>query len=75
MKVTVKMIGGFVHTSGFSELTLDLAHGSTIDTLLKTLKVEESRPKIVARNGHAVAPGETLEDGDRVVISPIFSGG
>jgi len=75
MKVTVKMIGAFVHTAGFSEKTLDLAPESTIEKLLETLMIEESRPKIMARNGQAVAPGEKLQDGDRVVISPIYSGG
>ncbi len=75
MKVTVKMIGAFVHSAGFSERTFDLAPGMTTDELLETLKIEKSRPMIVARNGNAVATGERLEDGDRVVIAPIFSGG
>ncbi|MBM3471003.1 MAG: MoaD/ThiS family protein [Armatimonadetes bacterium] len=75
MKVTVKMIGSFVYSAGFSEKTLDLSPGTTTDELLETLKIEKSRPMIVARNGQAVVPGERLEDGDRVVIAPIFSGG
>lgn len=75
MKVTVKMIGSFVYAAGFSEKTFGLAPDTTIDELLETAKIEKSRPMIVARNGQAVAPGEKLEDGDRVVIAPIFSGG
>lgn len=75
MKVTVKMVGSFVHSAGFGEKTFDLALGATTDDLLETLKIEKSRPMIVARNGQAVTPGEKLEDGDRVVIAPIFSGG
>jgi sulfur carrier protein ThiS len=75
MKVTVKMIGSFVYAAGFSEKTFDLAPDTTIDELLEAAKIEKSRPMIVARNGQAVTPGEKLEDGDRVVISPIFSGG
>ena len=75
MKVTVKMIGAFIYAAGFSEKTFDLAPDTTTDELLETLMIEESRPKIVSRNGTVVAPGEKLEEGDRVVISPIFSGG
>jgi len=75
MKVTVKMTGSFVHTAGFSERTFDLAPGTTTDDLLDMVKIDKSRPMIVARNGNAVASGEKLEDGDRVVIAPVFSGG
>ncbi|MDI6771432.1 MAG: MoaD/ThiS family protein [bacterium] len=75
MKVTVKMIGAFVHAAGFSERTFDLALGTTTDELLEIVKIEKSRPMIVARNGQAVTPGEKLEDGDRVVVAPTFSGG
>ena len=30
---------------------------------------------IIARNGWAVEPDEHLEPGDRILVSPIFSGG
>lgn len=75
MKVTVKMIGAFIYAAGFSERSFELAPGTTTDELLGMVKIERSQPMIVARNGQAVAAGETLEDGDRVVIAPIFSGG
>ncbi|MDQ7840542.1 MAG: MoaD/ThiS family protein [bacterium] len=75
MKVTVKMIGSFVYATGFSERIFDLAPGTTTDELLEIVEIEKSRPMIVARNGQAVVQGEKLEDGDRVVIAPIFSGG
>ena len=33
------------------------------------------RPKVVIRNGKAVAPNEALDEGDRIAVSPIYSGG
>jgi hypothetical protein len=39
------------------------------------VKIDRKRPTIITRNGKAVAPGDALRDGDRVVISHIYSGG
>jgi len=39
------------------------------------IHISKQRPKIVTRNGKAVAPNEHLEEGDRIAISPIYSGG
>jgi len=75
MKVTVKLIGPFVQAFGFSEKELDVPEGTTADGLIALVDVDKARPKIVTRNGRAVAPDEALADGDRVVISPIYSGG
>ena len=75
MKVTVKLIGPFVQAFGFSEKELDVPAETTADGLVALVNVDKARPKIVTRNGRAVAPDEALADGDRVVISPIYSGG
>ena len=75
MKVTVKLIGPFVNQLGFSEKELTVPAAADLDAVLALVGVEKARPKIVTRNGKAVAPGEKVEDGDRVVISPIYSGG
>lgn len=75
MRITVKMIGPFIQAFGFSEKELDVPSGTTADSLLDLVAVDRSRPKIVTRNGRAVAPGEELREGDRLVISPIYSGG
>jgi len=75
MKVTVKLIGPFVQAFGFSEKELDVPEGTTADGLIALVSIDKARPKIVTRNGRAVAPDEALADGDRVVISPIYSGG
>ena len=75
MKITVKLIGPFVQLFGFSERELDVPLGTTADDLVGLVSIDRSRPKIVTRNGRAVVPGEALADGDRIVISPIYSGG
>jgi sulfur carrier protein ThiS len=75
MRVTVKAIGPLVYEAGFSEKALTLAGPSTVAELLAQVNVGTRRPTIVTRNGKAVGPLDALEDGDRVVISPIYSGG
>lgn len=75
MRLTVKLIGPFVQLFGFSEKDLDVPAGTTADDLIGLVSVDRSRPKIVTRNGRAVVPDEALAEGDRIVISPLYSGG
>jgi molybdopterin converting factor small subunit len=75
VKITVKLIGPFIQLFGFSEKLLDIPAGTTAEDLIGLVSIDRSRPKIVTRNGRAVVPDEALADGDRVVISPIYSGG
>jgi len=75
MKVTVKLVGGFVHTVGFSQKELDVAPGTTVADILAAIAIDRTRPMIIARNGHAVGEDEEVREGDRVLVSPIFSGG
>ena len=75
MKVTVKLIGPFIHTIGFSEKELDVPPGTTAEGIQAMINIEKSRPKIVTRNGKAISSNDGLQDGDRIVISPIYSGG
>jgi sulfur carrier protein ThiS len=75
MKITIKLIGPFVQLFGFGEKEIDVPAGTTAGDLIALVSIDKSRPKIVTRNGRAVVPGEALADGDRVVISPIYSGG
>ena len=75
MKVTIKLIGPFIQAVGFSEKELEVAPGTTADGLLELVAIDKARPKIITRNGRAIAPGEEVKDGDRIVISPIYSGG
>ena len=75
MKITVKLIGPFVNQLGFSEKELSTPPSASLDEVLALVGIDKARPKIVTRNGRAVAAGEKVEDGDRIVISPIYSGG
>jgi len=75
MKVTVKLIGPLVYAAGFSEKELALAGPATAGELLARANVGKNRPTIITCNGKAVSPLDVLADGDRLVISPIYSGG
>ncbi len=75
MKVTVKLIGPLIYEAGFSEKEIEIGAGSTVESLLEKIRLAKPRPKVVIRNGKAVAPGETLDEGDRIAVSPIYSGG
>jgi molybdopterin converting factor small subunit len=75
IKITVKLIGPFVYKLGFSEKELTLPEGTTVDGLCAAINLDPTRPRVITRNGRAVAPAEKLEDGDRIVISPLYSGG
>ncbi|MGB9894075.1 MAG: MoaD/ThiS family protein [Candidatus Saccharicenans sp.] len=75
IKITIKLIGPFINQIGFSEKTVDFPAETTVETVLHSLPLDPSRPKIITKNGQAVAPGEKLKDGDRLAISPLYSGG
>ena len=75
MKVTVKLIGPLIYEAGFSEKQIEVGAGATVETLLEKIRLSKPRPKVVMRNGKAVVPGEILADGDRIAVSPIYSGG
>ena len=75
MKVTVKLVGGLVHTVGFSQRELDVEPGTTVDDILASIAIDRTRPMIVARNGHGAQPEDVVLEGDRILVSPIFSGG
>lgn len=75
MRITVKLIGPLIYEGGFSEKELTLPGPTTAGELAAYVKIDRKRPVIITRNGRAVAPGDALDDGDRVVISHIYSGG
>ncbi|OGR43826.1 MAG: hypothetical protein A2X35_08935 [Elusimicrobia bacterium GWA2_61_42] len=75
MKLTVKLIGPLIYEGGFSEKALTLPGPMTAGELSAYVKIDKKRPTIITRNGKAVAAGDQLKDGDRVVISHIYSGG
>lgn len=75
MKITVKLIGPLIYAAGFSEKDIEVPEAVTSDKLLELVGISQDRPRIVTRNGKAIGPAETLVEGDRVVISPLYSGG
>ena len=75
MKVTVKLIGGLVYTVGFAERDLDLPAGTTAAGLLARLGIGRPGSVITTRNGAGISPDDALGEGDRILISPPFSGG
>jgi len=75
MKVTLKLAGAFIHTVGFSHRELDVEPGTTVADILDAIAIDRSRPMIIARNGHGATVEEEVRAGDRILVSPIFSGG
>ena len=69
------MIGPLIYEAGFSEKVITLPGSATAGALVARVKIDKKRPTIITRNGKAVELNDTLEDGDRVVISHIYSGG
>jgi len=75
VRVTVRLIGGLVHTMGFTEERIDLPAGVTAGALLAGLGIDRPGSVLTTRNGHGIALDEAIEEDDRILISPPFSGG
>lgn len=59
-----------------NRLEVDLAPGSTMESLLHQLQIQLSPDHmLLARNGRVVDLGQTLQDGDQVNLMPAMSGG
>ena len=75
MRITVKLIGPLIYAAGFNEKELEVPEAVTSERLLELIGIAKDRPRIVTRNGRAVGSTEALADGDRVVVSHLYSGG
>ena len=75
MKICVKIIGYLIYHAEFSEKELEISGPTTAGKLLSMINIKKRIPRIILRNGKGISSGEELEDGDRIVISPLFSGG
>jgi molybdopterin converting factor small subunit len=75
MKVQVKMIGPLMYETGFSDKEFEIPDHAPLSRLLALIQLKKERPKIITRNGKAALPEEELQNGDRIAISPIYSGG
>ena len=74
MKVTVRPIGSFIQKLGYSEKELDLPEATTVDQLIARLGLA-GIPNLVSREGVVLHGHEPLAEGDRVMLSALFSGG
>lgn len=74
MRIGVRVIGGLVHILGFAEREIEAPSGTTAAGLLDLLGLR-SRSVITTRDGIGLGPDEALAEGDRLLISPPFSGG
>jgi sulfur carrier protein ThiS len=75
MRVAVRLAGPLVDWLGFRERELEIPPRATGADLLGTLGIDRNWSGIVGRNGWAIDANEALADGDRILLSPIFSGG
>lgn len=75
MKVTVKLIGPLIYSAGFSEKEMELPVAATAGELISRINFDKSRPTVVLLNGKSVKLSDSLKDGDRVAVAPIYSGG
>ncbi len=75
MKITLKLVGGFIYTVGFSHKELDVEPGTTVGDILTLIAIDRRMPMVLARNGVGVQEDEPVEEGDRVMVAPVFSGG
>ena len=75
IKVTLKLAGGLIHTVGFSERVVELPAGTTVAGLLAAVGIDRGRTLIVGRDGWAIDLDDEVRDGDRILVSPVFSGG
>lgn len=75
MTVTLKLIGHFIHSAGFSERQVEVPEGTTVAGLLEAVGLQRAGAGIIVRGGQAVRLDERLSPGDRIVVSPIYSGG
>jgi len=75
MKITLRVIGGLALRLGFTAQEREVPPGTTAGLLLADLGIGDPQTVITTRNGWGIAPDEVLEAGDRILVSPPFSGG
>ncbi|MFQ6081814.1 MAG: MoaD/ThiS family protein [Candidatus Aminicenantia bacterium] len=75
MKIKLKIIGYLIYHAGFSEKELELSQSITVEELLSKINLNRQSPMLIIRNGKGIRLTDKIEDGDRIVITPFFSGG
>ena len=74
MRIKVRLIGAFVQKLGFSEKEMELPEAETVEQFAARLGLK-GIPHLVSRDGVGLHDHDRLADGDRVMVSAMFSGG
>jgi len=75
MKIKLKIFGNLIYQSGFREKEVTIPHSFTVAELLPFINLKKQSPMIITRNGKKIDHDDKIEDGDRIVVAPFFSGG
>ena len=75
MKIKLKIFGYLIYQSGFREKEVTITHSITVAELLPLINLKKQFPMIITRDGKKINPDDKIEDGDRIVVAPFFSGG
>jgi len=75
MKIRLRIISYLIYHTGFSEKELELPQLITIEELLLKINLKGQFSILVIRDGKKMNPTGKIEDSDRIVIAPFFSGG
>jgi len=75
MKIKLKIFGYLIYQFGFREKEVTIPHSFTVGELLPFINLKKQSPMIITRNGKKIDSDDKIEDGDRIVVAPFFSGG
>lgn len=75
IKIKLKIVSYLIYHSGFSEKELELPQSNSIEELLSKINLKKELSMVIIRNGKKIDPTDKIENGDRIVIAPFFSGG
>lgn len=79
IEIELRLFGGlkrFLKDPQINEMSIiQVRNGSTVEDIIKSLKIDLDESKIILVNGRPVDLGAVLRDTDRVAICPAVVGG
>jgi sulfur carrier protein ThiS len=77
MKITIVFIGSLIEKMGFSEKNYIFPDGTVLRDIIEKFGLEDYKEnrKLILRNGKPINENDLLKEGDRIIISHIYSGG
>jgi molybdopterin converting factor small subunit len=79
MKIEIQLFASLAQympgQAGNAPRIMEVAEGTTVGEVLKTLKVPAGLAKLLFRNGVHTREEEVLQDGDRLAVFPPIAGG